>query len=187
MGAGFGRRFGSDKRLHQLPDGRSVAYATVAAYRQVFDHVRVVVRPEDTSLRRLLQPLTLEFVEAPKAHLGMGNSLAAGFADLHWNWAFVGLMDMPYIKTASLEKLKQMTTPSKTPAIIRPKLRGHASACHPIGWHADYFEEITRCSGDEGARSLLKKYSHQVEDLILEDPGVCADIDQLSDVQPLND
>ena len=49
LAAGFGRRFGSDKRIAAL-NRKSVAETTLTAYASVFAHLRVVLRPEDEAL-----------------------------------------------------------------------------------------------------------------------------------------
>ena len=100
LGAGFGRRFGSDKRLAALGD-TTVAAQTVTHFSQVFAHLKVVLKTQDTALGELLGQQA-EILYTDQSHLGMGHSLAAGFTDLNWQWAFVGLLDMPFLKPSTL-------------------------------------------------------------------------------------
>ena len=209
MAAGFGRRFGADKRLHLLPRSfdlelpknaplRTVAETTVAKYSNVFDNVRVVVRPEDDELRLKLDALDVDVVTAPQAHLGMGYSLAAGFAALDSTWAFVALADMPFIKTETLRLLYNTAQSNTRVGILRPSLsldentrdedpreatnRSQAKT-HPVGWHQHYFRALRLCKGDTGARTLLQTHAAQVRRVSVDDAGIQRDIDHLSDLK----
>ena len=188
LGAGFARRFGSDKRLAPLGSS-TVAETTLALYANVFDDLRLVVREEDAALAKLAAPFA-NLIKTDKAHLGMGHSLAAGFKDLQWQWAFVGLLDMPFVQEATLKILKQHAAlTDKT--IIRPRMQpsrddstlNEAPHGHPIGFHQAVFSEVAMAEGDAGARDLLRSNSHQIEDVLVSDGGIVQDIDQPDDLE----
>ena len=125
LGAGLGRRFGSDKRLAVLGQ-RTVAETTTQVYAGAFEQLRIVLRPGDTALAKLLAPYG-QIVFAEQAHLGMGHSLAAGFTDLSWQWAFVGLLDMPFVGNATLATLRKRAGDTEQ-HILRPRLHAESSA-----------------------------------------------------------
>ena len=182
LGAGFGRRFGSDKRIAQLGE-HTVAEHTVARYAEVFDIVRVVIRADDDLLAELLEQFDIEIVRTRHAHLGMGHSLAAGIDGLSWDWAFVALLDMPFISLASLSELRQRAAALDHPAIIRPRYdKAPQSTAHPIGFHATFFAELGRCQGDTGARAVLQSHADQVIEVFTSDPGTVRDIDAPEDL-----
>ena len=187
LGAGFSRRFGADKRLQTL-NGQTVAEHTVQRYVAVFERVRIVVRAEDEQLRQALDRFEIETIVSPDAHLGMGHSLAAGFSDLSWEWAFVGLLDMPYVQVATLQKLKQAAARCAPDQIIRPRLTSTGTADaqtgHPIGWPQVYFAEIKACRGDTGAKALLKLHADHIVDVEVDDSGIVRDIDRPQDLDP---
>ena len=106
LGAGYSRRFGSDKRLHNF-EGSTVAETTVLAYSKVFDHIRVVIRPEDDRLADRLKNFNVELIKSENAKCGMGYSLSDGIVNIPTNWSFIGLLDMPYIKATTLKHLKK--------------------------------------------------------------------------------
>lgn len=190
LGAGFGRRFGSDKRLHpfkrNLDKTVTVAEATLAKYTQVFDEVRVVIRPEDVELTEKLSAFPATLVIAEEAHLGMGHSLAAGFSQLSWTWAFVALLDMPFVKIATLTELKNAAGKSSQAGILRPVLApGYpesGASGHPVGWHHSFFPAIETTQGDAGARGLLREQSRLITDIEVDDPGIVRDIDTPADI-----
>jgi len=189
LGAGFSRRFGRDKRI-ELLDRETVAATTLARYCPVFSNVRLVLRPED-NLNRLGIDLpnhpNLEIVRAPLAHQGMGHSLSAGFTDLDWTWAFVALLDMPYVAQKTLAGLFTHAQNSTAP-LIQPRLtasgeqpleRKHG---HPIGIHRQLFHEVRASSGDEGARRLVKHRAKQIDYFDCSDTGIIQDIDYPTDL-----
>ena len=202
LGAGFGRRFGSDKRLAALGN-TTVAAQTLTHFNEVFAHLKVVLKTEDKALGELIGQRA-EIIYTDVAHLGMGHSLAAGFVDLDWQWAFVGLLDMPFLKPATLAQiaLTTLTTQSK---IIRPifaaaenlnasktsanSLTSTSTSAntkgqqgHPIGIHNSLFAQVRRSRGDQGARWLLKDNPRLIEDIAVSDPGIFMDIDQPQDL-----
>ena len=184
LGAGFSRRFGSDKRLHKL--GKlSIAEVTVSIYQQVFEHVRVIIRPEDRSLAELLSKLNVELVESRNAQLGIGHSLADGIRDLKWTWAFVGLLDMPFIKAQTLNQLLRSSEKQKSDQtkIIRPRVRDQSQKpAHPVAFHRSLFCELTKSQGDSGAKELLTKYKDLTQFVDSIDTGLWRDIDSPNDI-----
>lgn len=186
LAAGFGRRFGSDKRLALL-DGKPVAQTTVETYASVFSKVRVVLRREDSELARRLAG-TAELTFTDSAHLGMGHSLAAGAQNLAWNWAFVGLADMPYVQPQTLRRLIQAAIASKQ-TILRPKIKPRLPQQqqlpphgHPIGFRQMLFPELAALTGDQGAREIVRARQNEIEEIELEDLGIIRDIDQRTDL-----
>ena len=113
LAAGSSSRFGSDKRAHVLPDGRSLLTATVAKYVGAFAELIVVLRPGEEALaeelRRRFDPATVTIVHAQDAHLGMGHSIAAGIREAKgWDFAFVALGDMPFVHLGTLATLNRV-------------------------------------------------------------------------------
>lgn len=187
LGAGFSRRFGSDKRLHIL-NGETIAEQTLKIYREAFTHIRVITRPDDHMLNQHLDRFKVEIITAPDASGGMGYSLAAGFKNLDWDWAFVGLLDMPYLR---VETLKSMICSIGTTGIIRPYHQpANADPItfgHPIGWHRRYFAQLRLSQGDQGGRPLLERHQQDVLNLPFEDTGLFNDIDRPTDIRAFDD
>ena len=185
LGAGFGRRFGSDKRLAPLGN-QTVAETTAAAYANAFKAVRIVLRSEDIALIERLERFG-EVIPTDQAHLGMGHTLAAGFTDVSWHWAFVGLLDMPFIAPNTLHLLQDRTTDSKQ-KIIRPLLRTSlqpeqsARHGHPMGVHRSLLGALRALTGDQGARSVLQANPEHIQDVELMDTGIVRDIDRPGDL-----
>ena len=164
----------------------TVAEHTCQTYATVFEHLRVVIRADDSVLQDCLQKFTDDIVICRDAHLGMGHSLAAGISGLDWQWAFVGLLDMPYIRVDTLQQLRDIASNQVHPAILRPRLpqdgKDGIPHGHPIGWHHSYFEQLRACRGDQGARELLRQHHDAIIAVQINDPGIQQDIDTPDDL-----
>ena len=60
------------------------------------------------------------------SHIWVGHSLSAGFTDLPWQWGFVALLDMPYVRRNTLNALIDYAEGSNKlvqPRLINRKLR----------------------------------------------------------------
>ena len=178
LAAGFGRRFGSDKRAYQLPDGRSLLEATVERYAEAYADLCVVLRPEDESLARRIRALpgNPEIALSPDAELGMGHSLAAGVRTIadHWQWASVGLGDMPFIATATLRELLDVFFSNGAESIVQPVHEGRPG--HPVTFPGSCFAAMCRLEGDQGARAIVET-AEQVIRHPVADKGVLDDVD----------
>lgn len=184
LGAGRSLRFGTDKRL-ALIGQRTVAETTAQVYAGAFEQLRIVLRPGDTTLASLLAPYG-QIVFAEQADLGMGHSLAAGVTDLNWQWAFVGLLDMPFVGNATLATLRQRAGDSEQ-LILRPRLTADSRVAphgHPMGFHHSLFAAMTQLQGDSGARDLLQAHASDIEDVGFSDTGIVRDIDTPEDLPP---
>lgn len=181
LAAGVAKRFGTDKRLQPLGQN-TVATTTLSNYAGIFDATRLVVRSETDPLLTLLSDHLAQFepVFAADADKGMGHSLSAGFNNLKWDYAFVALADMPFLKRESLECLIN-SAKNKPQEITRPTY--HTQPGHPVGFPAHLFDKILRTRGDTGARDVLRAYNQIVNDIEIDDPGVLVDIDTPEDLR----
>ncbi|NIB43979.1 nucleotidyltransferase family protein [Pseudomaricurvus alkylphenolicus] len=193
LAAGRGSRFGGDKLLAPLADGRTMIEHSAERFFGAFDNAVCVVRPQDEVLQTLLDQSGYPWIVAERAHEGMSQSLVAGVA--HWPHAdgwMVGLADMPTIETETIVSLRQqLQKPISTDdsaTIIVPwfqqsqvRKRGH-----PVGFSHHFREELLALQGDEGARSILKSHGDCRVDVECWDPGILQDVDLPEDIVRLN-
>ena len=172
LAAGFARRFGSDKRQWQLPDGRTLLESTLARYQNGFESVFVVLRPEDRVWARQLGGCTKVF--AAEGRLGMGHSVAAGVAAAReFDGAFVALGDMPWVEATTLETLRRGL--NDRCAIVRPFHDGTPG--HPVGFGQAHFKALMDLGGDQGAKEVLEQNPRRVIAIDVTDAGVLRDLD----------
>lgn len=179
LAAGYSRRFGSDKRRHVLDDGVPLLLASVRRYASAFPELVVVLRPDDQALAdavRAERPGAVRVAICADAHRGMAHSLACGVrATSGWHYLFVALGDMPWVAETTLSRLRAALLDAGRGAIVQPCHEGVPG--HPVGFGADWFEQLETLEGDEGARRLLAGAGPRLQRLEVNDAGVLRDLD----------
>lgn len=190
LAAGRGRRFGADKRLHEISEDWCLLSATLRCYLDAFGQVHCVTRPEDDTVRTTVAAqlsrrgyTNVRWIAAPQADGGMGFSLAAGANALssRQDVLFVGLGDMPFVQLGTLSLLQQLTAREvvKHPRLIlRPTHRARAG--HPVAFAPQHLPALCELTSETGAKELLQ--AQAVRELAVADAGVLADVDRPEDL-----
>lgn len=180
LAAGRGRRFGSDKRVASLPDGRRVIDATLANIRASALPMLVCVGQDDGKLVRDLEVQDIPCKRCRRAGEGMGGTLAdaAGYIS-GWSGVLIALADMPWIASATYSAVAEQLHPDKVVVPVHGGKRGH-----PVGFGRRFYQDIAMLNGDMGARRLLDKYAQCVTELSVVDAAILQDIDLPGDLAP---
>jgi molybdenum cofactor cytidylyltransferase len=179
LAAGASKRFGSDKLMHSLAGQTTVATTALANLRAAIPHVIAVVRPGTAKLEHLLSEGGATVILCANADEGMGASLATAVraSGEVAGWV-IALADMPYVRPETIAAISASLADGA--AIVAPTYRGARG--HPVGLSARFRAQLEALRGDEGARALLKEHAGLVKLIEVNDPGVCRDIDTLSDL-----
>ena len=184
LAAGFSRRFGaSNKLLQPLPDGNPIALASAKRLIEAIPFSIAVVRPENSALADLLQDAGLKVFFCSEQDTEMADSLSAA---IKFSAAYsessdgfvIALADMPYINSQTTSAIASKL--SEGASIVVPTYQGERG--HPVGFSAKFRTELESLHGDEGARSILKRYPEEVVFLECDDSGILADIDTPADL-----
>lgn len=180
LAAGWGRRFGADKRQARLSNGRTLLQQTVAQLRCTGLPLRVCLRPGDDPLYDGFE--AAEVLVCPGAQQGMGVSLAEGVAQVPGDWdaVLVALADMPCIRPATVQAVTAALQPE---GIVVPVYRGQRG--HPVALHRHWFAALRALRGDRGARAILEAAGDACRWLPVVDPGVVQDVDRREDLAAL--
>lgn len=184
LAAGFSRRFGaSNKLLQVLPDGSPVALASAKRLIEAIPLSIAIVRPENKVLAQLLQDAGLKVFFCTEQETEMADSLSAAikfsatFRDSSDGFV-IALADMPYIDSKTTAAIASKL--SEGASIVVPTFQGKRG--HPVGFSAKFRAELESLHGDEGARSILKRYPEEIAFLECDDSGILADIDTPADL-----
>ena len=183
LAAGFSRRFGSaDKLLQPLPDGRPMALAAAESLIQAIPTSVAVVRPGNNKLADLLLNAGLKVVFCNQSDQEMADSLTTAIRfssdfEAASEGFVIALADMPYIHPATISMVANKL--SAGASVVIPSYQGQRG--HPVGFSAKFRKELESLQGDEGARSIVKRYPNEVELLSCDDVGILADIDTQAD------
>lgn len=158
--------------------------ATIARYQDAFANVAVVVRDSDSDIVKQLsrgrsrrQPI---IIPTARADQGMSASLGDGVrAIADWDYAFIALADMPYVRAETLRALDaRMRTARRggAAAIVQPVCGSDSG--HPVGFSREFFAQLMSLAGDRGARSVIAANEDAVVTVNVDDRGVIDDVDQ---------
>ena len=181
LAAGSASRFGSDKLVHPLPHGISIAVQAARVLRLELPRVVAAVKPGTTALAEALKDEGCEVVVCDNAADGMGASLAcAARAAGRAAGYLVALADMPFVRRTSIAAVRDALAAGA--ALAAPFFRTRRG--HPVGISGRYFDELLAARGDEGARQLLSRNEALLVKIPVGDPGVVRDIDTPGDLAP---
>ncbi|MDI1360946.1 nucleotidyltransferase family protein [Methylotenera sp.] len=184
LAAGFSRRFGaSNKLLQVLPDGSPIAQASAKRLIEAIPLSIAIVRPENKVLAQLLQDAGLKVFFCTEQETEMADSLSAA---IKFSAAFrdssdgfvIALADMPYVDSKTTAAIASKL--SEGASIVVPTYQGKRG--HPVGFSAKFRTELESLHGDEGARSILKRYPEEIIFLECDDSGILTDIDTPADL-----
>lgn len=182
LAAGQSSRFGSNKLLHPIDNTPMILLSAQKLVSVIADSV-VVINEALTGLKTQLEQSGLHVVLNDQAEQGMGSSIACGVRASESLYPHAGgwlimLADMPYIETATIEKLqRQLEQGANLVAPIYRQQRGH-----PVGFSQTYKNELLALNKDVGARDILEKNHEELELVKVNDRGVLIDIDRLGDI-----
>lgn len=181
LAAGQSKRYGSDKRQALLPQGQTLLQATLSLAQRHFTHVIAVLGYNDKS-QELEIPDAVTLVHAPKTEIGLGTSIASAFQFLrdtnnNAQTAAVLLGDMPWVQDNTVERLKQKANAS---TIVRPIHQGQVG--HPVFFGHAFWKELSALSGDDGAKSVVRRHREACAFVDVDDVGVLKDVDRPGDL-----
>ena len=174
LAAGRSRRYGSDKRLAIMEDGRRLLDVSVSRVISSGLPLLVCVGKGDTELLADLTSRHIPCVASPNCASGMGSTLADGMASVPTSWTavIIALADMPMIESATYRLVANALGQGR---IVTPVYQGQRG--HPVGFDQCYFDSLKSLCGDQGARHLLDTNRAAVFALQVNDAGVLVDVD----------
>jgi molybdenum cofactor cytidylyltransferase len=179
LAAGAGKRFGSQKLLARLPDGRYVVEAAAKNLLAGAGHV-IAVTGRDDRLMKALDDCGCQVVVNIEAEQGMGSSIAAGVrASADAAVWLIALGDMPYIQPETIASVLKALDGAT--GIVIPTFGGQRG--HPVAFAGAFGSELIALQGDNGARRVVAAHADQVKLLPVDDAGVLMDIDTSDDLQ----
>ena len=174
LAAGRSRRYGSDKRLAIMEDGRRLLDVSVSRVVSSGLPLLVCVGKGDTELLADLTSRHIPCFASPNFASGMGSTLADGMASVPTSWTavIIALADMPMIESATYRLVANALGQGR---IVTPVYLGQRG--HPVGFDQCYFHRLKSLRGDLGARKLIDANRASVVALKVNDSGVLLDVD----------
>ena len=179
LAAGLSRRMGGPNKLLQPYRGKPLLAHALENSREIDFSDRIVVTGRDSAkIEALAARFDFRCVYNPRFAEGLGASIAAGARALRPDAGavFIALGDMPEIGP---DIYRALAAQFRHGSIVSPVFRGAAG--HPVLFCASYAPEISALSGDEGARSVLRRHEACLVRVETRHSGIIRDVDTSED------
>jgi molybdenum cofactor cytidylyltransferase len=177
---GASTRFGADKLLAPLADGRPMAERSARTLLEGAGDALVVIPPGASRLRTVLEPLGCEILECEHSARGIGASLAAAVRarphDAGW---VVALGDMPFVRADTIAAVCAQLAAG---ALVAAPVLASGERGHPVGFSHRLYGELAALDGDEGARGVVARHRQALALIAVDDGGILRDIDTPADL-----
>jgi len=175
--AGNSSRFGSNKLLHTMDDGRPMISGILEAVRplEVYKKILVTQYEEIASLAP-----DFDVIINDRPDLGISRSMqlgieAAGDADAY----MFCVCDQPYLKTDTMARMIEEYKKG-TAAIV--SLSWEGAMCNPKIFSSDCKDELMALSGDTGGRQIISDHSDELTLIGASCSAEVADFDYMTQV-----
>ncbi len=173
LAAGASRRMGSPKQLLAW-DGETVLQRSLRALLMSDIEDLILVLGANfvevaQSVRSWPAPCPLTIVNNKRWEEGMASSLVCGLRQLlsgdkqglqSWSGVMIALGDMPFLESASINKLIVAHRESGPQSIVIPLYGGRRG--HPVIFGRAYADELMHLKGDRGASSVVRDHLDRV-------------------------
>lgn len=181
LAAGQSRRMGDTipKQLLPLPDGRSMAQVVAETVRASAVSGVIVVVPDGAvgqTLSARLRGSAVDVITNPHAKDGQSTSLHVGVQAALARDAdacVVVLADQPEMSVHAINAVVQAYALTRAPIIQAQYKDGPG---HPVLFARDVYEELLTCTGDEGARKIIRMHA-DIRHLVTYDAWSPQDVD----------
>ncbi len=163
LAAGGSRRMGRPKQLIEVEGVTLIRRSTVALLQSTCESVDVVLGNRAEELKLELEKLEVGISNNENWKAGMGESIRLGLESMLENHspdaAILCVCDQPYLTPKVIDGLLDLYNESGKGIALCDYGNGFGP---PAVFSKHYFHNLLKLSGDEGARSIIRKYSGDV-------------------------
>jgi molybdenum cofactor cytidylyltransferase len=186
LAAGSSSRLGRPKQLLELDDEPILRIVVRNAMASRLGEVIVVLGAHAKEIAGAVGDLGQRVVENPEFREGQSTSLRTGlsFVSPDTDGVLFLLGDQPEVRPSTIDRVIEAFERSKNP-IVQPVYG--TTPGNPVLIARALFPEIYQVEGDQGARSLVRARSHDVERVIVNDGPPPRDVDTEEDYEALRE
>jgi molybdenum cofactor cytidylyltransferase len=151
-----------------------------------FKDVLVVTGFEEDRIRTALQGYPVRFIHNADFDEGMGVSIRTGVTHSRpeTDGYMIVLGDMPWIDRTVLKIMIQSFYTNPDSAVVVPVYKSRRG--NPVIFSRKYRDNLSKLSGDSGARSVIQEFENQVIEVPAKNERLLMDIDTVKDYENRN-
>jgi len=186
LAAGKSERFGGQKLCEKVDGEPLILRVVTAALESGVERVCVVLGYDGGNVRGSLDVLPshadMMIIDNKRYEEGLGRSISEGIKAIsQWaDAAMILLADMPGIDADLMDRV--ISKYKKSNARLCHAVVGERH-CHPVVFRKEFFPELIKLSGDEGAREICEANRQWAHVVTLEDDSTQVDIDTPEDLK----
>lgn len=184
LAAGAGRRFGGGKLLAEVGGRPLIQHVLLNLAEAPVGETIAVVGAEAARVREVCEPFGVRIVENPEWAAGQSTSVRAGIlaCGSGVKAAVVLLGDQPFVGAAAVEKLVDAFEDGASVAVATYGERRR----NPVLFSREVWPVLLEeLSGDEGARSVLRRHPEIVVEVPCDGVAEPTDVDTREDLENL--
>ena len=176
--SGFSRRMGKDKLLLEIEGEKIIERVIRASVESDLDGVILVYRKDE--IKEIGKNYGLKTIYNHKADKGQSESMRLGIKNTIESSSYMFIVgDQPFLNSDIINKLIYEYKSSKS-SILIPYYNGERGM--PMIMSNIYKDELLNVVGDKGGRDIVRKYSHNVHKVNIEEERLGIDIDTIDDL-----
>lgn len=163
LAAGSSRRFGGDKLSHPV-EGRPI-YEHMLEKMEAFPGLERLIVTGNPQIARAAQQRGIQAACNKEPEKGISRSIRIAIEEVTARMPQVeGILfcvcDQPFMRVSTIQKIWNagIVKPGRIICAGRKGKRGN-----PVLWSREYFPELLSLEGDNGGRSVMKKYADRIE------------------------
>jgi len=177
--SGFSRRMGKDKLLLEVEGEKVIERVINASIKSDLDKVILVYRKDE--IREIGESYGLKTVYNGNADKGQSESMKLGIKETEQGHSYMFIVgDQPFLTSDVINKLIYEYKKSQLPILIT-FYNGNRGM--PMIMSNVYRDQLLNVEGDKGGRDIVKKDSHNVHRVYIEDEKPGIDIDNINDLR----
>ncbi len=185
LAAGKSNRFNSDKTRIQI-NSLPMAIYICRVINNITPNVLIAINENNSTLIKTADKYNIRHLIIPDGeNTGLGKTIShvVKCCPKQDGWLFC-LGDMPLIKQQTYKTILDKANNATNNAIILPVFNSKPG--HPVYFGKRYYTELSKLTGDTGAKSIIRNHSTAVREIITTDKFIHQDIDIAQDLKKLN-
>jgi molybdenum cofactor cytidylyltransferase len=189
LAAGESKRFGSNNKLLEPIDGKSILHqCVITLLHSNVQRIVVVTGHNHALIKQSLEAFYSQNVYSKNLSIcfnsryqhGQSSSIHTGIEHCKESSAvLICLADMPHVQTTTINSLLRSAQDNPQSTMVAPQFNNKRG--NPVLFKRSVFGDLLSINGDTGAKHYIDQHAEQLTLVQVDDAGICRDYDTPGD------